>query len=217
MEVLVNFIIKSYDAGLCGDMEPIVTKLSEYYDGNIKFNELVEMLMEKYMLKTKENIKEYSCYILGLDSVLWSDYFSFSNGFYPEKTYYLNPLLLKIELWKLNKQFNLSNKTFELSICGPGVGGEVGNCVGIKFFFHTNEKDIHNKPHIHCKYSGEEIRIDLETLTIMDKPFKNKAKNKKVLEVIKLNQEGLINYWNKVVVNGEYMKFKMTYLYTDKI
>ena len=48
------------------------------------------------------------------------------------------------------------------------------------------------------------------TLTIIDKnTFKNYSKTKLVLKLIEENKEDLINYWNRVVVNGESIKFKM--------
>lgn len=49
-----------------------------------------------------------------------------------------------------------------------GIGGDVGRCRGIHFFFHTNEKDLHHVPHIHCKHGSLEFRVNLKDLSIMD-------------------------------------------------
>ena len=219
MKILVNFKVQTYDLGSCGDDEPIEYNISEYFDGDTKFNELVDGLVKKYIIPTKENLGFPYYYILNLYKELWGEYIDMDSGFYYDGNADINPRSLKLELWKLNDQFDLSNKVFELSICGPGIGGEVGNFHGIKFYFHMNEKDIHHKPHIHCSSSGEEIRVDLNDIAIMDKPFKNKAKTKKALELISLNKNGLIKYWNEVIIGGkcEYMKFKMKTLNEEYI
>ena len=123
----------------------------------------------------------------------------------------LEPSMLNydyIKLKDLERQFGISKKLFEL-LLDPGIGGEVGRCIGIHFFFHTKEKVIHHNPHIHCKCGSEELRVDLNKLTIMDKPFKNKRQNELIIRVIKKNQNELIKYWNNVVINGESVKFRM--------
>ena len=58
----------------------------------------------------------------------------------------------------------------------------MGEEEGIRFYINNNEKDYHQfEPHVHCEYSGEEMRIRIDTLVIMkkDKAFKNKKKVKK--------------------------------------
>ena len=209
-KVLVNFDIKSCVNEYDGDA--LEYKVNERFDGNIRFDELIRYLTMKYIVPTAKNLNNPYCYSINFYDVLWEEYFDNKSGF----TYIYSidnnyPESLKLELWQLDKQFNLSNKTFELMICGPGIGGGVGEYNGIRFYFHTREKDIHHVPHIHCSYSGQEFRVNLETLSIMDKPFNNKSKTKKALKLIKLNQTALIKYWNKVVLSGEYLKFEMIY------
>ena len=113
-----------------------------------------------------------------------------------------------IKLKDLEFQFSITKRTFEIWI-DPCIGDDVGRCRGIHFLFHTNEKDIHHRPHIHCKCGSEEFRVDLKSLKIIDKEFKSKTKTKKALKMIKINQKDLIRYWDNVVINGEKIKFKM--------
>lgn len=111
----------------------------------------------------------------------------------------------------LDNQFNISHDIIELFVNFPGIGAVVGETDGITFFFHTDEKDVHQgTPHIHLKYQGEEYRVDLTTISIMDKKdFKNPGKRKIALKCIKQNQSDLINYYNKVAIKHESCKFKM--------
>lgn len=80
-------------------------------------------------------------------------------------------------LSELEVQFKITKLKFPILLnCEAGRGAAVAEKSGIKFFFHTNEKDIHHRPHIHCKYSGEEMRIDLINKTVIDKPLKIEEK-----------------------------------------
>ncbi len=120
---------------------------------------------------------------------------------------YKNKTLIELE-----NQFNISKFKFPILLNFQGQkGAGIAKKEGIKFFFHTNEKSIHHMPHIHCKYSGEEIRIDLTNILIIDKPFKNKKKSKVALDFCRKYKHELIEYWNKVVINGENMKFELEY------
>lgn len=205
-KILLNFHIKSFEAGEDDEETILEYNVSEYFDRNIKFCDLVKFLGFKYMKPTYENISNPYYYLLYFYSTLWGEYFDMGSDFsYIEKVY---PENIKLKLWKLDKQFNLSNKIFDLYICGPGIGGG-GYCKGIRFFIHTNEKDIHHTPHIHCKYSGEEFRINLNDMSIIDKPFKNKTKTNLALKIVKRNKNDFLNYWNKAVLKGEYIKFNM--------
>ena len=140
--------------------------------------------------------------------IINNDFFKLEFGFtvFEPEDYDVNNYLLR----DLEDQFKLSHHVLEVLV-GGGIGGGVGDYHGIHFFFHTNEKDRHNKPHIHCKYSGEELRIDLNRLTIMDKEFKNNRINKLAIECVRKNQDSLIKYWNEVVIKGEKVKFKMIF------
>lgn len=114
------------------------------------------------------------------------------------------------EIEKLDNQFDISKKNLAL-LLDYGIGSDIGRCKGVHLFFHTNEKDIHHQPHIHCRCSSEEFRVCLNSLKIMnkDKPFKNKKRTELALELVKLNQDELIKYWNDVVIHGETVKLKI--------
>ena len=115
----------------------------------------------------------------------------------------------KMTIGDLNKQFNITNLVIPV-VLNKDQGASVGNTEGIDFFFHTNERDIHHRRHIHCKYAETTTRIDLDTLEPIDKPFK-KSKMSFAIKKIKENQKGLQNYWDTVVVKGETIKFKMKF------
>ena len=89
-----------------------------------------------------------------------------------------------------------------------GIGGVLGEREGVKFFFHTREKDLPNIPHIHCEYSGEEFRVNLYTLEIMDKSFKSGKKTKLAIGVVSKNRDEFIRIWNLAVVKGLPFEFK---------
>ena len=148
----------------------------------------------------------YTFLITNLNQILWGKYnFKMLDDDRNELDYY------KMKLRKLNMYNNATENKLQIKIIS-GIGGEVGRIKKIVFFFHMNEKDIHrNTPHIHCKHAGEEIRVNLNTLQIMDKrEFKSKSNTKLALKAIKCNQEGLLKYWNDVVINGEKgVKYKM--------
>lgn len=55
----------------------------------------------------------------------------------------------------------------------------------------------------------KEFRVNLITLDILDKAFKNNKYTKIAIDVIKTNRLELLRYWEKVVLKGESVKFKM--------
>lgn len=145
-------------------------------------------------------------YFEDLSNLLWRNYFPKLYRFYDERLeekYYI------YSVKKLKDQFDFGKKRYKIMI-DPPIGGDVGYNRGIHFFFHMDEKDIHHEPHIHVKHGEIEFRVNLITLMPMDKKtFKNPKMTKKALKAIELNKDNLINYWNKVVINGECVKFKM--------
>lgn len=160
-------------------------------------------------LSKKVSIGQFNYFVLeNINYLLWGKYFDESIIFDIEID---EDKILNTPIRDLENQFEISRMPICFHVNPVGMGGNVGNYEGIEFFFHTNEKDIHHQPHIHCKYSEEEFRVDLNDLYIIDKPFKNKSKNKIVLKKIKENQKELLNYWNEVVVNGENIKFRMNF------
>lgn len=198
-EIIVKYNIKF--------IEKVTNSSKKYYNQEIKISdnctlsELLEILEKKYALGMG-----YTFLITNLNQILWGKYnFKMLDDDRNELDYY------KMKLRKLNMYNNVTENKLQIEIIS-GIGGEVGRIKKIVFFFHMNEKDIHrNTPHIHCKHAGEEIRVNLNTLQIMDKrEFKSKSNTKLALKAIKCNQEGLLKYWNDVVINGEKgVKYKM--------
>lgn len=180
--------------------------LQKAYDANLTLNQVLVEIYHEYSEdeETKKSIGLHSHDILIYDANLFDINYSFKNLEFEPNVYEYENYKLK----DLEKQFSISKKQLTLYI-DPPIGGDVGRCRGIHFFFHTNEKDIHHKPHIHCKCGGEEFRIDLLSLKLLDKPFKNKKRTKLAIDLIRINQSEFIKYWNEVVVNGETVKLKM--------
>ncbi len=180
----------------------------EEVDDNMKFIDLIEKITKRYT-KTKEN----PFYFEKQSELFWGQYFDDDIYCYMDYDINYNPEKFNISIKKLDKQFHISENIIEFNIDGPGIGGEVGRENGIHFFFHTNEKDIHvGTPHIHVKKGGIEYRVNLKSKEVMsnDKVFKNKKDNKIVEEFVDKFQEQLLDYWNRVVINGESLKLKLT-------
>lgn len=172
------------------------------YDDNIIFKDVMNKLCLKYTINKDKNLY-YD--IFEINKLFWGQFFSENicnilNYDYSDYE--------KMKLFDLEKQFSISKLLLKVYLNYDGKGAIIGEKEGIIFYFHTNEKDIHHKPHIHCKYSGVETRIDLEQIKVLNSPFK-KSKMKLALKVIKDNQKSLLQYWEKVVVNGENIKFKL--------
>ena len=211
-KINLKFKIDTYDLARFNDYYYKESYDIEYQaNSDESFYAIIEDFAYKYKINSKTN-NEFYYWLVNFLKDLWGEYF---NTEFISK-YILNGVFydyskLDVPVGKLDKQFNLSDKTIHLCICGPGTGGDVGRKFGIKFYFHTNEKDIHHTPHIHCKCGSEEMRINLKSLKIMDKPFKEKSRNKNAVKYVSNNQKVLLNYWNKVVVNGETIKLEMDF------
>lgn len=182
-----------------------INTYESYFDDNIKLIDILNKLNEKF----NKNNKNPRMIILGLNSILWSEYFNMfdiKRGLLDERIimdYY------GYKIGELCNQFNIENRELEV-LLDPPFGGDVGRHRGIHYFFHTSEKDIHHRPHIHIKSGGVEFRVALDNIEVLDKKvFKNPQKNKLAINMIKKNQLELLNYWNKVVINGENIPFKM--------
>ena len=177
-------------------------QISEEFSDNLIFSVVLKYLYDKYGIN---NRKEYHYNIFNVNELFWKQYFS--NSIICDLNYSLNDYE-KLTLNKLEKQFSVSKIEILVHLNCEAKGKTVGSKLGIDFFFHFNEKDLHHKPHIHCSYSGIETRIEIKTLKILDKPFKS-SKMKYALKVVKDNQYELINYWNKAIVNGEPLEFHL--------
>lgn len=198
-KVLINLEVSiQYNAHL--DNEEIKDySFSEEIDENYTLKEAIESIYKLHNIELTEFQKNHKL------SYLTNYLFSKLHGFYIEYDYN-DAINTKIGL--LNDVFNISNNTLRIYYI-DGIGATSGEFEGIKFIIHTDEKDIHHNKHVHCEYSGEEMRVELETLNILDKPFTNKKKVKRALELIKNNKDGLIEMWDKLVIKGEPFKFNM--------
>lgn len=200
-------IISCYYDSKTLEQKYVIIKLSNDYNNKEKLENILKELYTTYGINNQNWRGSWKnhCDIFDINNLFWKQYFTsdiISDLKYTQDDY------RKMKIEDLEKQFHVSNILIPVHLNYDGKGGAVGDAEGIKFFFHTNEKDIHHKPHIHCKYSGIETRVNLLTLEIMDKPFK-KSKMKIAINKIKRNQVELINYWNKVVINGETLDFEM--------
>lgn len=120
-------------------------------------------------------------------------------------------LVLKKDLCltKFIRNFNVKN-TLVLYYTPLAGGRGVDTIDNIKFFLHSNEK--HHPPHIHAKYQGDEISIDLKTFKIKGR-FKNKKKQKDALICAKENQSKWLDAYRKYT-NG--IKFEPFFLEDNK-
>ena len=197
--IKLKFKIESYYSN---NLKVKTFYISNNYDDTLKLSDVLRPLCRTYGI---DNVGKYNIIILNMNKLFWQRYFSdniISNLEYTMSDY--ENLTLK----QLEEQFSMS--TLEIPIClnYNCAGRSVGYSNGILFYFHSKEKDLHHVPHIHCKYSGIETRVNIVDLTIMDKPFK-KNKMDYALNIIKENQKDLLLYWEKVVVKGESLKFNL--------
>ena len=74
-----------------------------------------------------------------------------------------------------------------------GIGEAFDKINGIKYFVHSNERGI--TPHLHARYQGEEISIDLITFDLTGS-LNNIKKEKEALRFAKSNHKALIEFYN---------------------
>lgn len=124
------------------------------YEDNIRLIDILEQL------RTKFDKKSDTCraIILDFSSILWGNYFKKINS--------ENNLLddrklddyFKCKIRDLCTQFDIEELGLEILFNLP-IGGDVGQNRGIHYFFHTVEKDIHHRPHIHIKNDEVEFCV----------------------------------------------------------
>lgn len=68
---------------------------------------------------------------------------------------------------------------------GIGGGLGLGEEKGIRYFFYSNESA--HTPHVHAKYQGRTVSIDLQTLKVKGS-FKSKKKEFEAVQHIRANQ-----------------------------
>lgn len=69
---------------------------------------------------------------------------------------------------------------------------------GIKYFFHTNEKNHLYFPHIHAKYGEDEISISLVDCKITGK-FKNQKKQMEAIKYVAEHLDDMNKVWDDIV------------------
>ena len=76
-----------------------------------------------------------------------------------------------------------------------GTGKVADRYQGIVYFFHSNENGI--SPHIHARYSGDEISVDLITMAITGS-FKNRKKQREAFNFIKKRKSKYYNDYSEL-------------------
>ncbi len=186
-------------------------KTTEVFNKEMTIYDAFQIMYEKYSIR--QHYKS-GWVVINFLKVLWSQYF-------PNELY--ESILIKpdeyfnISLKDYEKQFKISSKRFDIVIDSDGMGRIAGIHNGITYMFHTNEKDIHHNPHLHCKYRDIEYSIDINTLEIICKKKLKSSIIKETQKFIKMNKKSLLNYWNKAVVNGEAVECKMKFSYDEDI
>lgn len=83
------------------------------------------------------------------------------------------------------------------NIVTPFGAYEYDRVDGLVFFFHTAENSHQKYPHIHVRYSGEELSIYLLSHQIIGS-FSNKKMMRKAIAYVEKNSSNLILEWNKL-------------------
>ncbi|MCH5166704.1 MAG: DUF4160 domain-containing protein [Erysipelotrichales bacterium] len=201
----IEFEVISYNLLANNDLIP--TEVRVVYESNIdsslNFLSVVNNIVESF--KIKENLEQESNFYLdNIYEELWSEYFHKE---------LLDELLKSVDkhnysrfnvsVKELNDQFNLTNKRIKIVI--PCNGGNGDLC----FFFHIDPKNTKPRPHIHCKYCGLESMIDLRRLEFIKDNFHSMRISEIALDTVRRHQDELINYWDKIRLEGEKVKFTM--------
>lgn len=69
---------------------------------------------------------------------------------------------------------------------------------GYRFFFFSNE---HLPKHIHIEKSEKYLKVELETLDILDSFSMTTKEQKEVIEIVKKNQKLFTEAWNEYFDN----------------
>lgn len=195
-KIEINYKITIYDEKC--DIK-ILNNLHDTFDSNTLFPDMIDTLV------TKNNIQHFQVYVENLKSNTWGQkvHEELCNQMEGDDFHY-KWLLYKIK--DIQNFFNLFDSEINIVIDGPGIGRFIGEKEGIKFYINNKEKDRHRfEPHIHCKYSSEEMRVRIDTLKIMknDKPFKNKTKVRKAINWIQKHKKPLLDFYNSFAINED--------------
>lgn len=169
-KIKLHFIIKAFPQ--CKE-EPKIIRVNKCYDANLKLSDIIKKLYQKYSQGhfPEDDLSAFGYFALIYNPNLFEIKYKFKHLMTEPKVFNYENIQIK----DLQEQFNITKKEFEIWF-EPHIGGSVGRCRGIHFFFHPDEKDIHHNPHIHCKCGGKELRVDLNEIKIIDKPYKNPEK-----------------------------------------
>lgn len=206
-KVKLEFEITSYNLKEGNNDLPSEIKLTyiEEFDGNLNFLSVVNKLANAFRIKNAHE-KQYAYYLENIYQILWSEFFDeefIDNMIKNIDTQDYSKLDVTIN--ELNEQFHLEGKRLALVI-----GSENSQINGIRFFFHTKEHKHSASPHIHCLYCGVEKIIDLKTLEFINEPFKSIYTSRLAINLVTKYQKSLIDYWDRVLTEGETVEFDVT-------
>lgn len=199
-KIIVRYRLTIYDINSNHYEIFIRDNLSECFDGNISFPDMIESLVRKHGICTSqvsvENLKQ-----LTWETLFKGDLLNSING---DDFHYK---WLDFSISDLQSTFGLFDSELNIVIDGLGIGVVVDNYEGIKFIINANEKDRHAcEPHVHCEYSDESLRLLIKNSQIMknDKPFKNHKKLNQAQEWVKMHQQELLKCYLKIndIVNN---------------
>lgn len=195
-KINVNYKITIYDDNY---NEKIIDNLHDIFDSDILFPDMVDSLARK------NNINCFQIYVANLKSNTWGRILNEDLCIQMDGDD-IKYKWLRYKVGDVQKAFNLFDNKINIVANASGFGKVMGEEEGIRFYINNNEKDYHQfEPHVHCEYSGEEMRIRIDTLVIMkkDKAFKNKKKVKKAISWVKNRQESLLKFYNSFAINED--------------
>lgn len=172
--------------------------IKEFINTDMTLKESIDYIFNLYNIKLSKEQKKHK--YSNLTEYIFGCFKSISFDYNEDE-------VMNTKIGVLEEYFKISERILSLHYI-DGIGGTLGESEGIRYFFHTREKDLHNIPHIHCEYSGEEFRVNLYTLEIMDNSFKSRKKTKLAIDVVSKNKDEFIRIWNLAVVKGLPFEFR---------
>ena len=172
--------------------------IKEFINTDMTLKESIDYIFNLYNIKLSKEQKKHK--YSNLTEYIFGCFKSISFDYNEDE-------VMNTKIGVLEEYFKISERILSLHYI-DGIGGTLGESEGIRYFFHTREKDLHNIPHIHCEYSGEKFRVNLYTLEIMDNSFKSRKKTKLAIDVVSKNKDEFIRIWDLAVVKGLPFEFK---------
>lgn len=190
-KITVNYKLTIYK----NDLEvTIINNLTEIIPSSVIFTDMITLLVKK------SGIKHFQLHVENLKRNTWEKIVGSNLAKYIDGDN-LHYQWLNYSIGNIQDVFQLFDNEINIIINLTGFGKSVGENEGIKFIINPNERDRHQfEPHVHCEYSGEKMRIRLDTLEIMgkDKAFRNSKKVKKAMQWVEKNQTKLIDCYNSL-------------------